>query len=516
MARTDGQIERQSYSADRFEGPQIDADWVRHVVSQLRRDFGAFQANCDEAEKLVNATYPVKSTRDMERVRLPILYMSLRASVQHLMAGKVNIGVKSRGATGAEEDDADKIERFLENTHTALDTRYPCSEANLFQMGKFGLGIRKIEIQNEAIWRLPSFDGFDGNAREWRDAIDAEMDRRLSVFPFTQTVCDPRDVLWDHVSPHPRWVIWEHIVPGGWLAANCPDWEYDGDQFSRVRLTEIWTETQFALWANDKFAQAPRRHPLGMIPFVFFHEVNDEPGRDPTPASRYQSRMIKSAPMIKTHAELVSLELAVAQNAAVPKTLVVGDGPQVARLVKELTANPRVPHQVPSHAQIVHSPVADTPRAIESLVAQFDNALAQMHYTSPMNTAAAGGAQSGYMLSTMSHLMQQNLIGMARAWERGMVRMNEILLRLVERWLRGPVSMLGTTWRGTQQSSVSGRVIRGQYETTCTINADTPEELSRKFREGMEAATNRWLSTEESYRHAGPGEPCAALRGAHR
>ena len=507
MARTESQVELQSYRANRFDGPQIDEDWVRSVVPRLRRDYSEFQSNCDTAERLVNAKYPVKTSRDMERVRLPILYTSLRASVQHMMAGKVNIGVKNRGQTGAEEDAADQIERFLENTHSALDARYPASEANLFQMGKFGVGIRKVGILNEAIHRLPSFDGFSGDSSEWKKAVEEDMDRRLSLFPFTQEICDPRDVLWDHVSPYPRWVVWERMVPSAWLAANCPDWEHDSDAFGPVRLTEIWTETQFALWANDSFALRPRRHPLGMIPFVFFHEINDDPGRDPTPDSRYQSRMLKSEAMVKMHAQLVSLELAVAQNAAVPITMVVGDGPKVEQLVHMLRANPRKVHQVPSHAQVIHSPVADTPRAIESLVAQFDNALAQMHYTSPMNAIGPGGAQSGYMLSMQSHLMQQNLIGMARAWERGMVRMNEILLRFVERWIRGAVSMLGTTWRGTQQAMVSGRTIKGQYETTCMINADTPEEASRKFQEGMTASQTGWLSTEQSYRHANLENP---------
>lgn len=507
MSRSPSEIEVQSYRADRFDGPRIDEDWVKTVVSRLRSDFSRFRANCDKAERLVADQYPIRGIRDMDAVRLPILYTSLRASVLHLKASKIDIGVKNRGESGDREDDADQIERFLENTHAALDTRFPCDEMNLYQMGKFSVGIRKIEVHNEALSRLPSYDGFMGDGRAWRDAVDAELDRRLSVFPFQQTVCDPRDMMWDHVSAYPRWVVWERMVPSGWLQAMCPGWESDRAPFGDVRLTEIWTETQFALWANEKFAIPPRRHPLGMIPFVFFHEINDEPGQSNYPESRYSSRQLKSEYMVRTNAQLLSLQLAVAQNAAVPMILVKGDGPKVKRFVEDLQINPRTPHQMPSYADIEIMPTADTPRAIETFSATIENVLAQMHYTSPVNTAAGSGAQSGYMLSNLSHLMQQNLIAMGSAWERGLVRMNELLLRLVQLWIRGPVSMFGTTHRGTQSAMVSGRMINGQYETTCDINADTPEEASRRFSEAMTAALQGWLPTEDSYRHAGLPNP---------
>lgn len=499
--RTSPEIQTSTYRVPRFDGIDIDEHWVRDMIVKGQRDFSTFQTNCDRADMLADGRFNVGGPRDFPKLKLPLLYNSLLTSVRHISAGTLDIGVKPRTMDVPGEETAERIERFLENAHTTLDNMYPCNEHNLFQIGKYSVGIRKIQVNNEMLSNLPSFDGYEGDREEWKQAVDEQLDDRLQDFPFSQVVCDPRQVMWDYVSHRPRWLIWRRDVETAWIQANCPDWVGNALYAGTTTLTEIWTETQFALWARDKWALRPIRHPLGMIPFVIFQEINDEPSLNDKPHDRHVSRFVKSEPLIRAHARLMSTQLAIAQNTAIPIPLIRGDGAEVESLVDKLKANPLNVYQIPSDAEILHTPTADTPRAVENLVRHLDEMLSQSHFSASQNRNA--NAQSGYQLSIQNHLQQVNLIGMKRAMERGIVQMNEILLRLVERWIRAPVSMFGNTSRGKQIAVVTTKDIKGAYDTTCELNADTPEEQSRKWDQGMRAASGGWLPHELTYDFAG-------------
>ena len=503
--RTSSEIEVQSYRGSRWDGQDLDDEWVRSMVSLSQREFSEFQSNCDAAEALAAGRFRVPGPSDFDKLRLPSLYLSLRASVLHLSAGRIDIGVKDRGIDAEGDERAERIERFLENAHHALDVRFPCNEENLYQLGKYGVAIRKIGVNNEALGELPSYDGYDGSRAEWMSAVKSQFDKRISVFPFYQTTCDPRQVMWDHVSARPRWLIWRREVETSWLIANCPEWRNDNQGGGMTTLTEIWTDTQYALWADDKFAKRPIRHPLGMIPFVIMHEVNNDPGVDAKPHDVYQSRLLMAKPLIEWQSQLMSILLMNAQNTAVPVPVVKGDGSDVEDFVTKLKANPRIVQQMPRDAELIHTPVADAPRAVESLVGHMDELMSEMLFSARSQTG--GNAQSGYQLSLQNHLHNLNLIGMKNGMERGIVQMNAVILALVERWIRGPVSMFGSTWRGKQQAVISGQDLRGQYDTICEVNADTPEEQSRKYDMGMKASSSGWVSSVMSYKIAGLPQP---------
>lgn len=508
-----------TYRRSFFDGPRITPEWVRDRLSEGRRVFGRLWQQCDEMDVLANAEFDIDVPEGLQRLRLPTLYASLQETVRHLSSGRVDITVPERTAKNKDGGETERMERFLENAHAGLEVHYPAFEENLFQLGKYAIGIKKLEVNNESMHRLPSYDGYTGSRAEFESQLKSIMESRLSIFPFLQRVVDPRDVVWDYASKMmPRWLIWTHEVDAAWLKAVCPRWPGiglgrgygdSGSGAGYVRLSEIWTPTQVAFWVeeDDRFALPPQRHPYGSIPFMVYRTVNNNAGRMKTPDREFMPHGKPLAELIRHESQLVSAWMNIVYKSSTPQLIASGHAEAVQDFIDKYDNQPGTVLGKRNEVDVEWLTPDGAPPQVEYLASVMQRFQQQILFSTIQGTEAGRNASSGHQLAVLNNMQGIHLVGLKRAMERGMYFQNQHLLKCVEKVLPGPVSVFGTSQRGKEVAWLGKSHISGHYYTESRIHADTPDEQDRKWRSAAMAQQAGMLSKVDALRMAGYPQP---------
>ena len=499
-----------TYRSAVSDGFEISEDWVRNRLSEGRGLFSQFYTNCDNADNYYDATFPMDLPENAQHVRLPTLRASINSAMSQLASGHIDIGVPPR--TLKSEGEAERVERFLENTHAGLESRYPTDEMTLIMMLLYGVAWKKLRVNVDAEQRLPSFDVENDSPaarRAYTDAVHEELERSMKAFPFMAEWIDPREMMWDYASGDPRWVIWTHRVDATWVLGNFPEWypspNYVGNQY--IEMSEVWTPNQVAYYADDRWVMRPRNHPLGMIPFVKYHPTLNRPTRIRRPDDMYRGVGYSVYELLEAQSRLLNQHLDINYKASWPPLEIKGVGPQAERIQESYDTAPDARNIVPPYIEVVRGEAAEVPYSLQQAKDMIDGAIQGVLFSNVTAGTMGPHASSGHLVSVLQGIASLNLTPTKNAFERGKIKENEIVLRTVERVLRRKVSVFGSENRDKQMATIGPQDIKEHYFTTVNINADAPDEQERKMRLNSDLVSMGFLDHLTGLRRSGVPQP---------
>lgn len=508
-------IERQSaedelkrvYRGAVADGFNITEQWIRNRKGEGDNLFGGFYRNCDEADDYYDGEYPMDVPDGGSDIRLRDIKASINIATAQLTHGGIDIGVPPRGPQG--DADAERVERYLENTHAGLELRCPTDEQTLMATALYGIAWKKITANIEALANIPSFQGDDhdrGARRAYANALTEEMERVGAEFPFVSDWIDPREMSWDFASHNPRWVMWTHRVDATWIAGTFPEWRPSDDATAGaqyIEMTEVWTKNQVAYFADDKFVMSPRFHPLGRVPFVKYEARYTRQIKERTPEYMYRGVGYGAYDLITAKSRLLNTHIDINNKAAWQPIDIYGIGPQAEHVQDTYDTQPDARNVIPPHLRVERGENSEAPFSLRQAKDMVDEELRDVLFS---NVTGADGT-SGHQISLLQGLASLILTTTKNAFERGKVDENELLLRYVELVLKRTVSSFGSIRREKQMAKIAPKDIRGHYFTTVVANADTPDEMERKLRLGMEMNATGFVDHETALRMAGIARP---------
>ena len=509
-----GSQERQlamTYRADADKGIDLTIEWVQDRLSEGRILFGEFYQQCDWADRYYDVKFTLNLDEDIDPIPLPTLRTSINLAMAQISAGSVDIAYPPRSRSTQEV--AERVEVFLENNRKMLDTYFPTDEQLVIQALLYGIGFKKIEVNIEALRNLPSYDpeiDTPADRRAYADAVQEEFDRTRTIYPFHAGWVDPREMMWDFASHEPKWVMWTHKVEASWVQGHFPDWYRDDSQptTAYVELTEVWTKNQVAFYADDRWVMEPMRHPYGMIPFVMYHPVLNRETRYRMPHYRYQGVGYGIYHIIEAQSELGSLHKDITAKASTAPIDIYAHAITGEDVQNKYSTRPNARNVIPPGVEkIERGPVAEPPHSLEQGKMTLDRALEDSLFSPVSSTAAGRSATSGLQVNVLQNIATLHLTAMKSALQRGMVRENELVLRIVENVLRRTISVFGTTARDRQMATITPDDIKGHYTTVVEINADTPDEKQRKVTQAREGWMSGFIDKETALRLAGYPNP---------
>ena len=508
-----GSQERQlaeTYRADPGDGIDMTIEWAQDRLSEGRMLFSEFHQQCDLADRYYDVKFTLRIDEDIDPIPLPTLRTSTNLAMAQLIAGDQDIGYPPRHRSTQEI--AERVETFLEHNRRALDTRYPTDEQMLIQALLYGVGFKKLEVNIEAVRNLPSFDpekDTPASRKAHTEAVDAEFERTRTVYPFHAAWIDPREMMWDFASYEPKWMIWTHKIEASWVQGHFPDWYQDDSQptTAYVELTEIWTKNQVAYYADERWVMPPMFHPYGMIPILMYQPVLTRETRDRLPHKRYQGVGYGIYHIIDAQSGLGSLHHDITQKASSSPIDIHAQSIIGQEIQNKYSTRPNARNVVPPGVEITRGPLSEPPHSLEQGKSILDRALEDSLFSPVSSTSAGRGATSGLQVNVLQNIATLHLTAMKNAWERGMVKENELVLRMVEKVLKRTIGVFGTLTRDRQTATIGPDDIKGHYTTVVTVNADTPDEKQRKETKARDGWVAGWLDHETSLREAGKPQP---------
>ena len=496
----------EAYRGAVADGFRITEQWIRNRHTERDNLFGELDRNCDEADEYYDGDFPLDVPEGGMNIRLRSLKASIGIATAQLTHGGIDIGVPPRGPDG--DADAERVERYLENTHAGLELRFPTDEQTLMGTALWGIAWKKITVNAEALGDIPSYRGEEwdrGSRRAYADALTREMDRLGAEFPFVSDWVDPREMGWDFASHNTRWVMWKHRVDAAWIQANFPDWHPTGDAVGHqyVDMTEVWTPYQVAYFADDRFVMEPRYHPLGRVPFVKYEARYSRQTYERTPHVMYRGIGYGAYKLIEAKSKLLNTHLDINNKAAWQPIDIYGIGPQAEHVQDTYDTQPDARNLIPPHLKVERGENSEAPFSLRQAKDMVDDELRDVLFS---NVTGEDGT-SGHQIVVLQQLASLILTTTKNAFERGKVDENDLILRYVDRVLHRTVSSFGSIRREKQMAKIAPKDIRGHYFTTVTANADTPDEEERKMRLGMEAMGTDYLSHETALRYGGVARP---------
>jgi hypothetical protein len=303
-------------AASPVDEPELTRHWIKQKSEAGNDLFQKFRHQCEELDEFFLNDFDFSVPDGGTMIRLGTAQSVINTLVAHVTPQFLDISVPPPGPRGQAR--AEIMEKFLTGAHHMVEHRSPVYRELTKHAGLYGIAWEKVEfIANE--WsdfpEPPPHD--EETTDEYREKVRSVIEKRSIAWPIKSVAVNPQNVIWDlNNGTLPRWVIYEYEVDAEWVQAHFPDW----DNFKKgyVTFQEVWTHSQVAYLANDKWVLEPRRHGYGRLPWIMYWPQMVLNTGNSEPETLYMGLLNGSLDMLRAQSQLASHYIDIVAKSAWP------------------------------------------------------------------------------------------------------------------------------------------------------------------------------------------------------
>ena len=464
-------------SSNPIDEPEMSMQWVREMKEKGGHEFRAFRNQCENADEFFLNNFEFSAPDGGTMIRLGTAQSVINTLVSHVKPQFLDISVPPPGPRGQAR--AEMMEKFLTGAHHMIEQKSPVHRELTKHAGLYGIAWEKVEfIANE--WSdFPEVPPEDGGT-EYRELVKEVLEKRSVSWPIKTVAVNPQSLIWDtNNGTAPRWVISESEVDAQWVQAHFPEW--NNHKRGYVQFCEIWTHSQVAYMADDKWCMMPRKHGYKRLPWVMYWPMMGLQTTELAPDDLYKGILNGSFDMLKAQSQLASHYIDIVAKSAWPTLEFTGPIGITEEVQSRWDDTPGAKNIKPPQVNVN---VSDTPRPPSEIgVAKefLDEAIEANTVPAGARGQRPSGAASGYHTAVLAGIASLNFGAVKEAMERGLQDKGEVILQIVENVIQDRVTVFGKTEAGTLDATIKPSDINGHYVNIVRINSVSPEEQERRL-----------------------------------
>lgn len=466
-------------AANPVDEPELTLHWIREKADAGRDLFQKFKSQCEDLDDFFLNDFDFSVPDSGTMIRLGTAQSVINTLVAHVSPQFLDISVPPPGPRGQAR--AEIMEKFLTGAHHMIEHRTPVYRELTKHAGLYGIAWEKVEfIANEwSDFPEPPPYGEDKTSA-YRQKIQEVIDKRSICWPIKSVAVNPQNLIWDmNNGTQPRWVIYEYEVDAEWVQAHFPEWENFKKGY--VTFQEVWTHSQVAYVANNKWVLEPRRHGYGRLPWIMYWPQMGLDTGNSEPENLYMGLLNGSTEMIRAQSQLASHYIDIVGKSAWPTLEFTGPPGITEEVQAAWDDTPGAKNIKPPQVQVGISDVPRPPSEIGIAKEFLDEAIEANTVPAVARGQRPTGAASGYHTAVLAGIASLNFGAVKEAMERGLQDKGEAILRIVEHVIDDRVSVFGKTEAGVLDAVIKPSDIKGHYVNIVRINSVSPEEQERRL-----------------------------------
>lgn len=418
-----------------------------------------------------------------DAIVLPTAREVVDNAADHIMPRFRRVEVPRRNVGEAGTKQALVLKRFYEALLTWLERQSPVSpfRESAKQLPAYGNLIAKFVVDNTRIGLEPvreggeSDDEFDERRKEWQEL------RKLNM-PFTLSIINPLEVMFDPFHDPPMWVIEVTKKFVYDLKRTYPEWANPKNRkpHDTADVVEYWDDDHFTVMIDDASAFGPEKefmpNEAGFHPYIILGSGLGIDASDHSPEKRYVSLIRHIKGVLESESRNYSMQDIIIKAGAWPIRIATGERTNEMPDIKlefgqiqpmppgmeisELT--PQLPPAMVFNAMTLANGIisnAASPRVLRGL-------------SSP-------GTESGFDRQLQLGEARLKFGSLEQAMNQFLTQICIMAGRYMEKVVKHPVSVAA----GATQDEfvdVTGRTFNGHHAVSVTINVLEPEDEVRK------------------------------------
>ena len=492
-------------AANPVDEHELTLHWIREKADAGRDLFQKFKNQCEDLDDFFLNDFDFSVPDNGTMIRLGTAQSVINTLVAHVSPQFLDISVPPPGPRGQAR--AEIMEKFLTGAHHMIEHRTPVYRELTKHAGLYGIAWEKVEfIANEwSDFPEPPPHGED-NTPAYRQQVQDVIDKRSICWPIKSVAVNPQNLVWDmNNGTQPRWVIYEYEVDAEWVQAHFPEW----DNFKKgyVTFQEVWTHSQVAYVANNKWVLEPRRHGYGRLPWIMYWPQMGLDTGNSEPEHLYMGLLNGSTEMIRAQSQLASHYIDIVGKSAWPTLEFTGPPGITEEVQAAWDDTPGAKNVKPPQVQVGVGEVPNPPSEIGIAKQFLDEAIEANTVPAVARGQRPTGAASGYHTAVLAGIASLNFGAVKEAMERGLQDKGEAILRIVEHVIDDKVSVFGKTEAGVLDAIIKPSDIKGHYVNIVRINSVSPEEQERRLNLWANLWRSGYVDLDTALRKGGVSNP---------
>lgn len=493
-------------ASDTLNEVNVTQSWVQAQMARGKQKFARFRRKCKQSDTFVLGEFDFPVADGATKLRLGTAHSVVKTLVDHVTPPFIDISVPPPGVRGGAR--AQRIENFLRGANHRLEQETPTRRDINMHMAMYGVAWEKTEFEANKWSDFPEPPEDSGRVDEYVAQIDQIFQRRAIDFPIISTAVNPQMLLWDtNNGDKPRWVIYEYEVEAEWLHAHFSGLRGELTNYGRLTFVEIWTHSQVAYMADNKWVLKPRRHGYGNLPWVMYWPKTGISTIGSKPEHLYRGILDGNFEMLEAESRLQSQYIDIVQKSAWRTLDFYGPAGVTDEIMEEYDQTPGAKNRVLQGVEIKASDVAEPPQSLIIAQQGLDSKLESNTAPKVARGERPRGAASGYETAVLSGIARLNFAAYVDASQRGLQKRNALILNIVEHVLRDKITVWGRTEAGTLEASIGPKDINGFTVNFVQLNPTAPEEQERKLQLWMTLWQNGYVDHETALREGGVNNP---------
>ena len=453
------------------------AGTVNDLLKAKKQYFAAFHKQCREEEDFyfLRRNVPVPTNVNMDPVKPATAHSIVNIATDHVDITNPEVFVPEPSPRS--KDRSERIQKFLQGAwmHIPDLVKRTCVQQSFI----YGISFLKNMWDTDKWPDAPQSHEFPDDA-DFRKALQDYMKVRNISFPMAVINVNPLNMVWDDSRAAMKWVIEFYDLPVKLLEGLYPEWKPLKGPGQMVSFVEYWDDTWHGRMIDNEWVWGPFKHGYGFMPYT-----PDIPGASlnwdvGTPEMRYQGILKPIHNLLEAEARLVTQYESILRQYAWKTLDFKGSRITADNTAQEYELAPGTKNIIPQGVEVVPSPTVTPPQELLQQLSIIQTMIEEATFPNVVRGLRPSGISSGFGVSVLSGMGRMVFGRYAGSMSRTMEQVNVKFLKLVENKALGKVTVRARSVIKQFDQTIGPDDIRGFYENSVTLKAESPEERERE------------------------------------
>ena len=457
---------------EKSSAPSVD-DIMELFTDGRDNYFQQFHANCRLEEDYILGRRIVPAPEGIDPVWPATATGIIDTATDHVDVNNIAIDVPSSPRSRAR---AERLKKFYLGVWLSVKT--PVLRTATKQAFLYGVSFVKDMFDSDNWPDAPHLADFKDESA-YKKALEEFQDKRSIQWPFNLRVVRPTNLIWDDSRVRMKWVIEFHREDTRQLNKRYPEWvpSTEVQQAGITEWLEYWDD-EWCVFIADGHELEKFRHNYGHNPYTPIIPANSSTFEDGPPDERFRGMLKPAHNLLDEEARLVTQISAIIRTTAY-RTLDFQGSEQLAKRTAdnyELFGGKNI---VPPQVTVAVSPMVQVPPDLYQQLNVIQTMIESVTFPNVVRGARPRGVSAGFAISALAGMGRLKFQGVADGLRHAIEIVNGKLAQLVEKKVRGRVTVYARAQSNSFDQTIEPDDIRGVYENSVSIKAEAPEESER-------------------------------------